>query len=159
MHCQFIRVKTRSHTLSPIRLSRGKFLTRLTEGISSHSHLLTQNTRGCEQKESSGERKRVKEARGCAEGSGVHGSHRRKGNWGEKVHLGKSGVYVCGLLGVPRHGTRGPFHAPPQLEPRARGEERKETGRRVPVTTESKESAVQGKVVERGVEKRHKTVE
>ena len=49
-------------------------------------------------------RERVKEARGCAEGSGEPGSPRRKGNWGEKVHLGKSGVCVCGLVGVPRHG-------------------------------------------------------
>ena len=49
-------------------------------------------------------RERMKEARGCAEGSGERGSLRRNGNWGEKVHLGKSGVCVCGLLGVPRHG-------------------------------------------------------
>ena len=49
-------------------------------------------------------RERVKEARGCAEGSVKRGSLRRKGNWGEKVHLWKSGVCMCGLLGVPRHG-------------------------------------------------------
>ena len=51
-------------------------------------------------------RKRVKEALGCAEGSGERGSLRRKGNWGEKVHLGKSVVCMCGLLGVPRHGDQ-----------------------------------------------------
>ena len=40
-------------------------------------------------------------------------------------------------------GTRGPFRAPPQPKPRVRGEERKETGKRVPATTESKEAEVQ----------------
>ena len=79
---------------------------------------------------------------------------------GEKRCIwGKAGCVCVGSLVFLGTGTRGPFHAPPQLEPRARGEERKETGRMVPVTTESKESAVQGKVAERGVERRHKTGE
>ena len=86
--------------------------------------------------------------------------HSEEREIGEKRCIwGKAGCVCVGSLVFLGTGTRGPFHAPPQLEPRARGEERKETGRRVPATTESKESAVQGKVGERVVEKRHKTGE
>ena len=45
--CQIERVEIQSLTLLPLRL---------TEGKSSHSPLLTQNPKGCEKKESSGER-------------------------------------------------------------------------------------------------------
>ena len=70
--------------------------------------------------------------------------HSEEREIGEKRCIcGKAGCVCVGSLVFLGTGTRGPFHAPPQLEPRARGEERKETGRRVPVTTESKESEVQ----------------
>ena len=55
----------------------------------------------------------------------------------------KAGCVCVGSLVFLGTGTRGPFHAPPQLKPMVRGEERKETGKMVPVTTESKESEVQ----------------
>ena len=46
---------------------------------------------------------------------------------GEKRCIwGKAGCVCVGSLVFLGTGTRGPFHAPPQLEPRVRGEERKE---------------------------------
>ena len=88
-------------------------------------------------------RERVKEARGCAEGSG-NADHSEEREIGEKRCIwGKAGCMCVGALVFLGTGTRGPFHAPPQLEPSVRGEERKETCKRVPVTTGSKESEVQ----------------
>ena len=77
--------------------------------------------------------------------------HSEEREIGEKRCIwGKAGCVCVGSLVFLGTGPRGPFHAPTQLEPMARGEERKETSMIVPVTTESKESAVQGKV---GVER------
>ena len=66
-----------------------------------------------------------------------------RGNGKKRYICGKAGCVCVGSLVFLSTGTRGPFHAPTQLKPRVRGEERKETGKRVPVTTESKESEVQ----------------
>ena len=65
------------------------------------------------------------------------------GNGNKKCICEKAGYVWVGSLVFLGTGTRGPFHAPTHLKPRVRGEERKETGKRVPVTTENKESEVQ----------------
>ena len=57
-----------------------------------------------------------------------------RGNWEEKVHLGKTGCVCVGSLVFLGTGTK---------EPMVRGEELKKTGKRVPVTSKSKESEVQ----------------